>query len=46
MSGSDHVRRNRAVWDELAAEYAGPAERNWERAEPAWGLWNVPESDR
>ena len=35
--------RNRAVWDRRAAEYAGPGLRLW-AAEPAWGLWNIPEA--
>jgi SAM-dependent methyltransferase len=40
----DHVRRNRACWDALAAEYAAGGERAWDREEPAWGIWRVPES--
>jgi len=40
----DHVLRNRRRWDEYAAEYAGPGERAWAWDEPAWGIWNVPES--
>jgi hypothetical protein len=40
----DHVRRNRAVWDRWAAEYAGPGLRNWAAAEPTWGLWNIAEA--
>jgi SAM-dependent methyltransferase len=41
----EHVRRNRAHWDTLAAEYAGPGERNWAAAEPSWGIWSIPERD-
>ena len=44
MKLSEHVRRNRAVWDRLAAEYAAAGETAWARATPVWGLWGVPES--
>jgi SAM-dependent methyltransferase len=42
---ADHVRRNRAAWDRLAADYAGPGLRNWAAAEPAWGIWNIAEAE-
>jgi SAM-dependent methyltransferase len=41
---SEHVPRNRAVWDRLAAEYAEPGLRGWAQAAPAWGIWQVPEA--
>lgn len=41
----DHVLRNRAQWDEWAAEYEAPGRRNWAADEPSWGIWGVPESD-
>ena len=41
----EHVRRNRAHWDELAAQYAGNGEENWARDEPVWGIWGIPESE-
>src|SRR4249920_1912478 len=41
----EHVRRNRAQWDEWAAEYEAPGRHNWSREEPAWGIWGVPESE-
>jgi SAM-dependent methyltransferase len=41
---ADHVRRNRAVWDRWAAEYAGPGLRLWEASEPSWGIWNIAEA--
>jgi SAM-dependent methyltransferase len=41
----EHVRRNRAHWDTIAAEYVGPGERAWARAEPTWGLWRVPDAE-
>jgi SAM-dependent methyltransferase len=41
----DHVRRNRAFWDDRATEYAASGEENWARDTPTWGIWDVPESD-
>jgi len=38
------VLRNRVVWDQRAAEYAGPGLDNWAAAEPSWGIWKVPEA--
>jgi SAM-dependent methyltransferase len=40
----DHVRRNRALWDEWAAQFVAPGEECWAAAEPRWGIWGVPES--
>ncbi len=40
----DHVRRNRALWNQLAAEYAVAGERLWAADQPTWGIWAVPES--
>ena len=42
---SDHVVRNRTEWDRWAAEYEEPGRLNWQREEPDWGIWNVPESE-
>jgi len=39
----DHVLRNRAAWDQRAADYAEPGLRSWAAAEPSWGVWGVPE---
>jgi SAM-dependent methyltransferase len=41
----EHVRRNRAKWDEQAKEYAAAGERGWARDAPCWGVWQVPESE-
>ena len=41
----EHVRRNRAHWDEIAVQYVGPGERAWARTEPTWGLWRVPDTE-
>ncbi|HEY1168701.1 MAG TPA: class I SAM-dependent methyltransferase [Candidatus Limnocylindrales bacterium] len=40
----DYVLRNRAVWDGWAAGWVAPGERSWALAEPAWGIWGIPES--
>ncbi len=40
----DHVLRNRSAWDERAADYAGAGLRSWAAADPAWGIWAVPEA--
>jgi SAM-dependent methyltransferase len=40
----DHVRRNRAHWDRIAATYVERGRRNWEQAEPDWGIWGIPDS--
>jgi SAM-dependent methyltransferase len=41
---SDYVQRNRAQWDEWAAEYVETGRVNWGRDEPTWGIWAIPES--
>jgi SAM-dependent methyltransferase len=41
---SDHVLRNQAAWDTWAAGFADAGLRNWAAAEPAWGIWGVPEA--
>jgi len=41
----EHVRRNAALWNEQAREYATYGEQAWARDEPVWGVWNVPESE-
>jgi SAM-dependent methyltransferase len=43
----DHVRRNRAVWDEMASDYVANGERSW-ALQPGgedWGVWDIPESE-
>ena len=45
MSSFDSVAHNRANWDRRSDEYQ---ERNAEfigRAEPRWGMWQLPEAD-
>lgn len=41
----DHVRRNRALWNELATEYEPDGRQKWAQPEPTWGIWSVPESE-
>ena len=40
---TDHVLRNRAVWDRLSVEYAEPGRRAWASNELTWGIWQLPE---
>jgi hypothetical protein len=40
----EHVARNRAAWDELAAECVESGERHWGEDEFSWGIWGVPEA--
>jgi SAM-dependent methyltransferase len=40
---TDHVIRNRAVWDRLSVQYAEPGRRAWATSEPTWGIWQLPE---
>jgi SAM-dependent methyltransferase len=42
---SDHIDRNRAAWNEWAADFVAPGESSWASAEPHWGIWGVPEAD-
>jgi len=40
----EHVRRNRAYWDAMAADWVESGRRNWSQSEPHWGIWQIPES--
>jgi SAM-dependent methyltransferase len=42
---SDHISRNRAAWNDYAADFVSPGERAWASAEPHWGIWGVPEAE-
>jgi SAM-dependent methyltransferase len=42
---SDHARRNRAYWDETAAEYHQRHGDFIGRPEPRWGIWQLPEDE-
>jgi SAM-dependent methyltransferase len=41
----EHAAQNRVAWDAFAAEYEQPGRRSWEREEPTWGIWGIPESE-
>jgi len=41
----EHVRKDRAKWDDLVEEYAAAGERGWARDTPVWGIWHVPETE-
>jgi len=41
----EHVARNRAYWDDFARQYVEAGERAWAQEEPAWGIWQVPETE-
>lgn len=43
----DHVRRNRAAWDEWATDYVANGEVSWarERGDEKWGIWDIPEAE-
>src|SRR5215475_10864166 len=40
----EHVRRNRALWDDWARKFVESGERGWAETTPTWGIWSVPES--
>ena len=41
----EHVARNRAAWDRWAPKWVDAGRRSWAAAEPAWGVWGVPEQE-
>src|SRR6266436_5761583 len=41
----EHVRRNRAHWDQLPPQFVSAGEHGWAINEPNWGIWSVPESE-
>lgn len=40
----DHVRANREYWDSTADRWVAPGERAWAQDQPAWGVFEVPQS--
>jgi SAM-dependent methyltransferase len=40
----EHVQKNRAAWNNFAADYVASGERAWASDEPYWGLFSVPEA--
>jgi len=43
--GSNHVQRNREVWDGWSERYAGPGARAWAGESITWGIWRIPEEE-
>jgi SAM-dependent methyltransferase len=41
----EHVRENRAYWDDTADRWVEAGERKWRADEPSWGAWDIPESE-
>ena len=43
----EHVRRNRAQWDQWAANYVANGERSWRLGpgDEKWGIWDLPEAE-
>jgi SAM-dependent methyltransferase len=41
----DSIARNRAHWEADAGRWAEPGRRRWVRADPCWGIWDIPESE-
>jgi len=41
----EHVRRNRALWDEWATNYVASGERGWKQTTPNWGIWDVADAE-
>ncbi len=41
----DAIERNRGHWDANAFRWVEPGRRRWARADPVWGIWNIPESE-
>jgi SAM-dependent methyltransferase len=41
----EHVRRNRAFWDDIARRFVEAGEEGWARETPTWGVWHLPESE-
>ena len=44
MPSDEHIERNQNTWNAQAAGYADRGEAAWARTEPAWGIFDVPES--
>lgn len=40
----EHVRRNRALWDDWALKFVAQGERAWTEDPPTWGIFSVPEA--
>jgi SAM-dependent methyltransferase len=40
----DHVLTNREYWDSMADDWVAPGEWSWAHDQPAWGVFQVPQS--
>lgn len=40
----EHVRRNRALWDDWAPKFVAAGDDAWAQETPTWGIWGVSES--
>lgn len=40
----DSIARNRSHWEADSLHWVEAGRRAWARTEPAWGIWNIPES--
>jgi len=40
----EHVRENRAYWDDMAYTWVSAGERSWAQGSPTWGIWGLPEA--
>lgn len=45
MADGDHLARNRAAWNDWAADFVAHGEQAWAAAEPYWGIWALPEAE-
>ena len=41
----EHAARNRSAWDAFAPSYVERGREQWERNEPNWGIYGVPEAE-
>src|ERR1700760_4931050 len=41
----EHVARNRSFWDGHARTFEADGRRNWESAEPTWGIFGITEDE-
>lgn len=41
----EHVRRNRATWDDWATKFVAQGEEAWAGNDPTWGIWGIPEAE-
>lgn len=45
MELSEHARRNRVYWDRISDDYQASHAAFIGRAEPRWGVWQIPEAE-